>query len=103
MAFGVPVFKLFWCSTPARAKDWFVVASDAEDARLFFASEEGFQASEVEAGLMTGLPGFRQQEAATWPSVELLAGVGEVLLREGARLPPAIADGLHRTRRPARR
>jgi len=75
-AIAGPISKLFWCSTEDHANDWGVVARDAQEARRFFATEEGYRLSQVRTDLVVVLPRVRQTDVANWPTLELIASVG---------------------------
>jgi len=72
---------LFWCSTEDHAEDWFVVARDAHQARRFFAGELGRPLGEVCADMVVALELAHTADAPTWPTIELIAAVGDAFRR----------------------
>lgn len=87
------LLKLFWCSTLDGMNDWFVAARESEHARSFFASELGYQISEVQTALIVRLQRTGPEESTKWPSVEQIASVGEAFLSGNVVAAPRAVPG----------
>ena len=73
--------KLFWVTTEDHDEDWFVVASNAEEASKFHEDMEGYDPGDAIAEEILSIPENIPAEPG-WPSDELLMAVGAKFIIE---------------------
>ncbi len=79
---AAPRLTLYWCQTADHDEDWFVVARRANDARVFFANQEGYDEGDVSVQAILVLPEAQQDGGNRgWPALELLEACGAKILR----------------------
>ena len=73
--------KLFWVTTEDHDEDWFVVASNAEEACKFHEDVEGYAIGDATAEEILNIPETITAKPG-WPSDELLLAVGAKFIME---------------------
>ena len=74
--------KLFWVTTEDHGEDWFVVASNAEEASNFHEEQEGYDREDATAEMILTIPDGIAVDIG-WPSDEVLRSCGANLLVDG--------------------
>ena len=74
--------KLFWVTTEDHGEDWFVVATNAEEASNFHEEQEGYDREDATAEIILEIPGGVAADFG-WPSDEVLQSCGANLLMDG--------------------
>jgi hypothetical protein len=74
--------KLFWVTTEDHAEDWFVIATNAEEACNFHEEQEGYDPGDATAEMILEIPDGIAVDIG-WPSDEVLQSCGANVLVDG--------------------
>jgi len=74
--------KLFWVTTEDHGEDWFVIATNAEEASNFHEEQEGYDPGEAAAEMILKIPDGVIADIG-WPSDEVLRSCEANILVDG--------------------
>lgn len=74
--------ELFWVTTEDHGEDWFVIATNAEEASNFHEEQEGYDPGEAAAEMILEIPDGITVDVG-WPSDEVLRSCGANFLVDG--------------------
>jgi hypothetical protein len=80
---GAIYMKLFWVTTEDHGEDWFVIATNAEEASNFHEEQEGYNPGDAAAEVILEIPDVTAVDIG-WPSNEVLQLCGGKFLVGGS-------------------
>jgi hypothetical protein len=80
------MMQLYWATTEDHSEDWFIVASDVEEAARLHENMEGYDEGDATAELVLDIPENITVEKG-WPDEELLETLGAIFInRDSTRV-----------------